>query len=83
MHHSVVMDSIKENPGKLVGPMDWSLPSPFDFSRILLVGGSLLVPCSLPGPPFVRRLLQVHSLVPGKGRMVSGAFNSLSFGFLE
>ena len=68
MHHSVEMDSSKENPGKLVGPMDWSLPSPFDFSRILLVGGNLLVPCSLPGSPFVRRPLQVYSLVPGKGR---------------
>ena len=24
--------------------------SPFDFSQTLLVGGGLLVPCSLPGP---------------------------------
>ena len=31
--------------------MDWHLLSPFDLSRILLVGGSLLVPHSLPGPP--------------------------------
>ena len=61
------MDSSEEDPGKLVGPLHCSLPSLFDLSRIL-VGGSLLVPCSLPGPPFVRRLLQVYSLVPGKGR---------------
>ena len=28
--------------------------SPFDLSRTLLVGGGLLVPCSLPGPPVVK-----------------------------
>ena len=33
--------------------MDWCLLSPFDLSLILLVGGSLLVPHSLPGPPIV------------------------------
>ena len=27
--------------------------SPFDLSRTLLVGGGLLVPCSLPGPPVI------------------------------
>ena len=52
-HHSAEMDSSEEDPGRLVGPLDWSLPSPFDLSRIL-VGGSLLVPCSLPGPPVAR-----------------------------
>ena len=30
--------------------------SPFDLSRTLLVGGGLLVPCSLPGPPVVKQL---------------------------
>jgi len=54
------MDSSEEDPGKLLGPMDCSLPSLVDLSRIL-VGGSLLVPCSLPGPPVVRWLLQVFS----------------------
>ena len=53
VHHSAELDSSEEDPGKLVGPLDWSLPSLFDLSRIL-VGGSLLVPCSLPGPPVVR-----------------------------
>ena len=52
-HHSAKMDSSEEDPGRLVGPLDWSVPSPFDLSRIL-VGGSLLVPCSLPGPPVAR-----------------------------
>ena len=31
-----------------------TLVSPFDLSQILPVGGGLLVPCSLPGPPVVR-----------------------------
>ena len=52
-HHSAEMDSSEEDLGRLVGPLDWSLPSLFDLSSIL-VGGSLLVPCSLPGPPVVR-----------------------------
>ena len=52
-HHSSELDSSEEDPGRLVGPLDWSVPSPFDLSRIL-VGGSLLVPCSLPGPPVGR-----------------------------
>ena len=53
VRHLVEMDSSKEDPGRLVGPLDWSFPSPSDLSRIL-AGGSLLVPCSLPGPPVVR-----------------------------
>ena len=28
--------------------------SPFDLSQILLVGGGLLVSCSLPGPPIIK-----------------------------
>lgn len=51
-HHSAEMDSSEVHPGRLVGPLNWSLPSP-DLSRIL-VGGSLFVPCSFPGPPVVR-----------------------------
>ena len=30
--------------------------SRFDLSQTLLVGGGLLVPCSLPGPPVVKQL---------------------------
>ena len=33
--------------------------SPFDLSRTLLVGGGLLVPCSLPGPPVVKQVMQI------------------------
>ena len=39
--------------------------SPFDLSQTLLVGGGLLVLCSLPGPPVVKQLMQ--TMVPGQG----------------
>ena len=42
--------------------------SPCDFSQALLVGGGLLVPCSLPGPPVVKQLMQMVIMVPGQGR---------------
>ena len=41
--------------------------SPFDLSRTLLVGGGLLVPCSLPGPPVVKLLTRMVTRVPGQG----------------
>ena len=41
--------------------------SPFDLSQTLLVGGGLLVPCSLPGPPVVKQLSQMATMVPGQG----------------
>ena len=37
--------------------------SPFDFSQTLLVGGGSLLPCSLPGPPVVKQLLQMVTMV--------------------
>ena len=40
---------------------------PFNLSRTLLVGGGLLVLCSLPGPPVVKQLLQMVTMVPGQG----------------
>ena len=49
--------------------------SPFDFSRTLLVGGGLLVLCSLPGPPVVKQLMQMATMVPGQG----GQFQSVCF----
>ena len=49
--------------------------SPFDLSQTLLVGGSLLVPCSLPGPPIVKQLTQIVTMVPGQG----GRFQSVCF----
>ena len=54
-----------------------------DLCRIL-VGGSLLVPCSLPGPPVVRWLMQVFSLLFClEGWVVTGSVNRVSFGSLE
>ena len=49
--------------------------SPFDLSRTLLVGGGLLVPCSLLGPPVVKQLRQMVSMLPGQG----GRFQSVCF----
>ena len=49
--------------------------SPFDLSRTLLVGGGVLVPCSLPGPPVVKQLMQMVTMVPGQG----GHFQSVCF----
>ena len=48
--HSAKMDSSEKDSGKLAGCVGRSLLSPFELSQILLVGGSLLVSHSLPGP---------------------------------
>ena len=49
--------------------------SPFDLSRTLPVGGGLLVLCSLAGPPVVKQLMQMVTMVPGQG----GRFHSVCF----
>ena len=67
------MDSREKDSGRVVGHTDWCLLSPFDLSWILLVGGSLLVLRSLPGPPVVRELMQVVTILPGQG----GQFQSV------
>ena len=41
--------------------------SPFDLCQTLLVGGGLLVLCSLPGPPVIKQLTQIVTMVPGQG----------------
>ena len=41
--------------------------SPLDLSRTLPVGGGLLGPCSLPGPPVIKQLMQMVAMVPGQG----------------
>ena len=41
--------------------------SPVDLSRTLPLGGGLLVPCFLLGPPVVKQLKQVVTRVPGQG----------------
>ena len=45
--------------------------SPFDLSWTLPVGGGLLVPCSLLGPPVLKQLMQMVTMVPGHGGRVS------------
>ena len=40
--------------------------SPFDLSRTFPVGGGLLVPCPLPGPPVVKHLMQMLTVVPAR-----------------
>ena len=50
--------------------------SPFDLSRTLPVGGGLLVPCFLPGPPVVKQLMQMLTMASGHGgRFQSGCFS--------
>ena len=41
--------------------------SPFDLCQTLPVGGGLLVPCSLPEPPVVKQVMQMVTMVPGRG----------------
>ena len=43
----------------------------FDLSQTLLVGGGLLVLCSLPGPPVIKQLIQMVTMVPGQGEQFS------------
>ena len=40
--------------------------SPSGLSQTLLVGGDLLVPCSLPGPPVIEKLTQMITRVLGQ-----------------
>ena len=49
--------------------------SPFDLSQTLPIGGGLLVPRSLPGPPVIKQLMQMVTMVPGQG----GRFQSVYF----
>ena len=49
--------------------------SPLDLSQTLAVGGGLLGPCSLPGPPVIKQLMQMVAMVPGQG----GQFQSVRF----
>ena len=49
--------------------------SPLDLSRTLPVGGGLLVPYSLPGPPVVKQLMQMVTVVSDQG----GWFQSVCF----
>ena len=59
------MDSLSQKEGfwEVVG----HVVSSFDLFRTLPLGGGLLVPCSLPGPPIIKQLTQMVTLVPGQG----------------
>ena len=46
--------------------VDGHTVSPFDLSRTLPVGGGLLVPYSLPGPPFVKQFIRMVTREPGQ-----------------
>ena len=61
----------REGFWEVVGPV----VSPFDLSRTLPVGGGLLVLCSLTGPPVVKQLIQMVTVVPDQG----GWFQSVCF----
>ena len=47
--------------------MDGHAVSPFDLSQTVPVGRDLLVPCSLPGTPVLKQLMQMVTMVPGQG----------------
>ena len=71
VHTSFSQDGCqREGFWEVVGPV----VSPFDLSRTLLVGVGLLVPCSLPGPPVVKQLMQMVTMVPGQGRRFQSVF---------
>ena len=53
--------------------VDRQAVSPLNLSRTLPVGGGLLVPYSLSGPPVIKQLMQMATMVPGQG----GRFQSL------
>ena len=50
-----------------------------DLSRTLPVGGGLLVLCSLPGPPVVKQLMQIVTMVPGQGGQFQSVCKELDF----
>ena len=57
--------------------------SPFDLSRTLVVGGALLVLCSLPGP-VIKQLVQMVTIVPGQSEWFqSVCFPYKSYEFLR
>ena len=47
----------------------------FNLLRTLLAGGGLLDPCSLPGPPVIKQLVEMVTMEPGQG----GRFQSVCF----
>ena len=62
-HALLILDGCQRGFWEVVGHM----VSPFDLSQTLLVGGGLLVPCSLLGPPVIKQPMQMGTIVPGQG----------------
>ena len=58
-------------PARRILGGSWTRVSTFDLSWTLPVGGGLLTPCSLPGPPVVKQFMQMVTSVPGQ----SGRFS--------
>ena len=54
--------------------MDGHAVSSFDLSQTLLVGGGLIVLCSLSGPPVVKQLMQIVIVVPGQGGQLQSVY---------
>ena len=76
-HCSAKMDSSEKDSGSLIRHMGWRLLSPFDFPWILLVGSSLLVLHSFPGPPLKITHASDYCLAwPGQTGSVSISSNS-------
>ena len=46
----------------------------FAFSQILLVGGDLLIPCSLPGSSVLKLLMKMVTVVPGQDVQLQTVF---------
>ena len=67
---SAKMDAREKDSGRWSDM--WCL---LNLSPTLLVGGGLLVPCFLAGPPVVKQFRQVVTMVPGQG----GRFQSMCF----
>ena len=61
-HTSLSQDECQRGFWEVVG----HVVSPFDISRTLPVGGGLLVPSPLPGPPVVKQLMQMVTVVPAR-----------------
>ena len=70
-HGSAKIDASKRDSGKWTDTQCLL----FDLSRTLPFGGGLLVPYSLSGPPVIKHLMQMVTMVPGQGgRFQSGCF---------
>ena len=59
---SAKMDAREKDSGRWSDT--WCL---LNLSPTLPVAGGLLVPCFLPGPPVVKQLMQMVTMVPGRG----------------